>query len=78
MPRSFLRQFLLSYLRIACFIIGVGCLLAAANVWRVAMRWRETGGGSVPLAGAIAVAFTLAGGLLVMLGWRAPWRRRWQ
>jgi hypothetical protein len=75
--RPFLRQFLLSYLRFACFIVGLGCLLAAANVGRLAMRWRDTAEGDALLAALIAAGFTLAGGGLILLGVRAPWRRRW-
>jgi hypothetical protein len=73
---SAFRKFLLSYLRIACIIIGVGCLLAAANVGRLALAWRTRPDQPFLLAAAIAVAFTVAGGMLIRLGWRAPWLRR--
>jgi hypothetical protein len=72
---TFLRRFLLSYLRMACFIVGFGCLLAAANVGRLAVRWRSSPDEPALLAGALAIGFTAAGGGLILLGMRAPWRR---
>ena len=78
MPTGFWRRVLLSYLRLACFIVGFGCLLAAANVGRLAVRWRAVDHGDALLAAALAVGFTIAGGGLVLLGLRAPWRRRWE
>jgi hypothetical protein len=71
-----LRQFASSYLRVACVIIGVGCLLAAANVGRLALAWRTAPRQPFVLAVVVAVAFTVAGGVLIRLGWRAPWLRR--
>jgi hypothetical protein len=70
------RQFALSYLRVACIIIGVGCLLAAANVGRLALAWRAAPRQPFVLAVVLAVAFTLAGGVLIRLGWKAPWLHR--
>ena len=71
-----MRKFLLSYLRVACVIIGVGCLLAAANVGRLALLWRGEPDQPVALAAIIAIVFVVAGGVLIRLGWRAPWLHR--
>jgi len=70
------RRFLFSYLRVACVIVGLGCLLAAANVARVALAWRSPSGTLVAVTVAIVVIFVAAGGSLIRLGWRAPWRNR--
>ena len=71
-----MRQFLMSYLRVACVIIGLGCLLAAANVARVALDWPSPSGKLVAAAVAIVVVFVASGGSLIRLGLRAPWRNR--
>jgi len=66
----------MSYLRVACVIVGLGCLLAAANVARIALDWSSPSGKLVAAAVAIVVIFVAAGGSLIRLGWRAPWRNR--
>lgn len=69
-----MRNFLLSYLRVACVIVGLGCLMAAANVGRLALAWRGQPRQPFVVALAIAIMFVAAGGWLIQLGWRAPWR----
>lgn len=69
---SFGRRVWGSYVRIARIVLATGALLAAANMWRLVFAWGGQWDGARWSALGLALAFTIAAGLLLRGAWRRP------
>ena len=64
------------YLRLACLVIGMGCLSAAAySVW-LTIQWRSSWDTMASLAVVLAIAFLGVGVMFLRAAVREPWRRK--
>jgi hypothetical protein len=72
---SFWRTALAMYLRLACLVIGMGCLSGAVYSLWLAFQWRADWDAIASLAVVLAIALLGVGGFFLRLVVRQPWNR---
>jgi hypothetical protein len=73
---SFFRRALVTYLRVACWIVSFGAFMAFASTARTVWEWRASWSREATIGTAIAAVCFAMGATFLWLAIYEPWRER--